>query len=170
MAIQRSTPATFSLGTSGGTSGLYGLASSATAGAQSAVVTSGTSNNVTGISVGLDIVLPSIASPTASTKVDVYVWGTNDDSGYPGGSTGNEVITGSAGTITVSATATLVLRWIGSITQTLTTTAQTVRADYDITASLGFIPRRWGLVFLNNTGATLSTTGHAAEYTETYYN
>ena len=170
MAIQRSTPATFSLGTSGGTSGLYGLASSATAGSQSAEVTSGTSSNITNITVGLDIVLPSIASPTGSTKVDVYVWGTNDSSGYPGGSTGNEVITGSAGTITVSATALLALKFLGVVTATLTTTVQTARLDADIVASLGYVPRRWGLVFVNNTGATLATTGHVAEYTEIYYN
>lgn len=170
MAIQRSSPVTFSLGTSGGTSGLYGLASSATAGSQSAAVSSGTSSNVTDITANLDLVLPSIASPSGSTKIDIYVWGTNDDTGYPGGSTANEVITGSAGGITISAIGTVALKFWGVATVTQTTTVQTVRVDGSIVAALGFVPRRWGMVFINNTGATLSTTGHVAEFVETYYN
>lgn len=170
MAIQRSTPVPFSLGTSGGTSGLYGLPSSATAGSQSASVSSGTSSNVTDITVNLDLVLPSIASPTGSTKIDIYVWGTNDDTGYPGGSVTNEVITGSAGTITISAISTVSLKFWNVATVTLTSTAQTVRIDGSVVRSLGFVPRRWGMVFINNTGATLATTGHVAEWVETYYN
>lgn len=164
MAIQRTTPATFSVAS------LNSLATSATVGAQSAAVASGTGNNVTDITVGLDIVLPSIASPSGSTKVDIYVWGTNDDSGYPGGSVTNEVITGSAESITISAIGNNALTFLGTATQTLTTTVQTVRFDRSIVASLGYVPRRWGLVFINNTGATLAASGHVGEYTETFYN
>ena len=47
---------------------------------------------------------------SASTRVDVYVWGTNDDAGYPGGSTA-EVITGTAGSITLSANGNAALRF-----------------------------------------------------------
>ena len=169
MAIQRTTPVAFLVGTSGGTSGLYGLASSATVGSQSNQVSSGTSANITGITAQLDIALPSIASPTASTKVDVYVWGTNDDAGFPGGSATTEVITGAFGALTISAIAVNAVKWVASAVVTLTSTVQTLRLDVDVAGALGFIPRRWGLVFINNTGATLATTGHVAEYTETYY-
>ena len=146
------------------------LATSATVGAQSSVVTSGTSSNVTDITANIDIALPSIVTPTGSTKVDIYVWGTNDDTGYPGGSTGNEVITGTAGAITISAIATLALRFFGVATVTQTSTLQTVRVDGSVVGALGFVPRRWGLVFINNTGATLPASGAVAEFVEIYYN
>jgi hypothetical protein len=149
---------------------LYGLASSATAGSQSAEITPSTTANITDVTANFDIALPSIATPTAATKVDIYVWGTNDSAGYPGGSTGNEVISGSPGAITLSAIATLALKWFASVTVTQTSTAQTARVDGSIVGALGFVPRRCGFVFVNNTGATLPTTGHAAEYVETYYN
>ncbi len=165
MAIQRSSPAVVNLGTA-----LNSLASSATVGAQSGVVTSSTTANVTDITANIDIALPSIATPTGSTKVDVYCWGTNDDAGYPGGSVTNEVITGSPGALTISSIATNAIRWIGCVTVTLTSTVQTVRMDASVVASLGYVPRRWGLVFINNTGAALGASGHAAEYVETYYN
>ena len=169
MAINRTTPTAFLVGTSGGTSGLYGLTSSATVGSQSNQVTTSITGNITDITCNLDIVLPSIASPTASTKVDVYVWGTNDDTGFPGGSATNEVITGAFGGCTISATAMLVLKYFGSAVDLLTTTVNTVRIEGSIVSALGFIPRRWGLVFINNTGATLATSGHVAEYVEVYY-
>lgn len=165
MSIQRSNPASVNIGTA-----LNSLASSATAGAQSAVVNSTTTANVTDITANVDISLPSIATPTGATKVDIYCWGTNDDTGYPGGSTGNEVITGSPGAITLSAIATNALRYLGSIVVTLTSTVQVVRMDASVVAALGFVPRRWGLVFVNNTGAALGASGHVAECVETYYN
>lgn len=169
MAIQRTTPATISLGTSGSTSGLYGLVSHATNGSQSNVVSSGTSNNITGITCNLDISLPSVTTATASTKVDIYVWGSNDDAGYPGNSTGTEVITGSAGLITLSGVANNSLKFAGVATCPANTTAAVVRLDFPVHVSLGFIPRRWGLVFINNTGVTLPNTGHVAEYVEEFY-
>ena len=165
MSIQRSTPAAINIGTA-----LNSLATSATAGVQSGVVTSSTTANVTDITANIDVVLPSITTPTGSTKVDVYCWGTNDDAGYPGGSAGTEVITGSPGAITLSAIANNALKYLGTIVVTLTSTVQTVRLDASIVATLGFIPRRWGLAFVNNTGAALGASGHAAEYVEIYYN
>ena len=169
MALLKSTPVAFLLGTSGSTSGLYGLATSATVGSQSNQVTTGTSSNITDITVNLDIALPSVTTGSASTKVDIYVWGTNDDSGFPGGTVTNEIITGAFGACTISTIGTNALKWLGSVVQNLNTTAQTVRFDASIVTSLGYVPRRWGLVFINNTGVALPTTGHVAEYVEVYY-
>lgn len=168
MAAKKSTPVAFLPGTSGGTSGLFGLTSSATVGSQTNQVTTGTSSNITEITVNLDVALPSV-TPTASTKVDVYVWGTNDDSGFPGGSASIEVITGAFGALTISAISLIALKWLGTLTCVLTTTVQTQRLDASIVAALGYVPRRWGLVFINNTGATLATSGHVCEYVEHYY-
>ena len=163
MPIQRTAPAAFSVAS------LNSLATSATVGAQSAQVVSGLTSNVIDITVGVDIALPAVTG-TASTRVDVYVWGTNDDAGFPGGSVTNEVITGNAGAITISSIGTNSLDFLGTVTQNLSATPQTVRLERSVVATLGFVPRRWGLAFINNTGAMLPASGHTAEYTETSYN
>lgn len=161
MAIQRSNPEAINIGTA-----VDSLASSATAGAQSAEVTSSTTSNITDIVANWTLVIGTItASPT--TRVDVYVWGTNDDTGYPGGSATAEVITGSAGSITLSTNGNAALRFLRS---TLAhTTGLTIKTEASIVNVLGYVPRRWGLVFINQTGAALASSGHSAEYVETYY-
>lgn len=161
MAIQRSTPAAITIGTS-----LNSLGSSATAAAQSAEVTSSTAVNLTDIVANWTIVIGTITA-SASTRIDVFAWGTNDDSGYPGATATAEVITGSAGTITLSANGNAVLRFLRS---TLAhTTGLTIKNEASIVNALGFVPRRWGLVFVNQTGASLASSGHSAEFVETSY-
>lgn len=161
MAIQRSTPAAITLSTA-----LNSLGSSATAAAQSSEVTSSSTANITDIVANWTLVIGSITA-SSSTRVDVYVWGTNDDSGYPGATATAEVITGTAGSITLSANGNAALRFLRS---TLAhTTGLTIKNEASIVNALGFVPRRWGLVFVNQTGAALASSGHSAEYVETYY-
>lgn len=161
MAIQRSTPAAMTLSTA-----LNSLASSATAGAQSSEVTSSTTANIVDIVANWTIAVGTITA-SASTRVDVYVWGTNDDAGYPGGSATAEVITGTAGSITLSANGNAALRFLRS--SLAHTTGINIKNEASIVNALGFVPRRWGLVFINQTGAALAASGHSAEYVETYY-
>ena len=162
MAIARSATGTIGIGTA-----LNSLANSATAAAASDTVTSGTSANNTALTARWNIAIGAI-TPSASTTVNVYVWGTNHDTtrpGYQAGST--EVIPASAGTITLSALGTSTLKFLRS---TLCHTAsQTINDEADVVASLGFFPKRWGLVFVNQTGAALAASGHSASYEETYY-
>lgn len=161
MAIQRTTPAAIGIGTA-----LNSLGSSATAGAQTDVVTSGTTNNVVGINAVWAVQVGAITAGQ-STRVDVYVWGTQDDAGYPGGSVTNEIITGAAGAITLSALGRVACKWLK---QSLAhTTGMLIRDEAEIVSALGFVPRRWGLVFINQTGAALAASGHSAEFVETYY-
>ena len=162
MAIQRSTPTAINtyLNTSG-------LTSSTTAFQQTDVVNSGTSSNVTDIVANWTILAPA-HTPSASTVINVFCWGSNDDSGYPGGSATAEVITGTAGTFTASANGSSVLRFLKSTL--LHTASITYRDEASVVSALGFVPRRWGLVFQNQCGTTLGTSGHAAENVETYYN
>lgn len=162
MAIQRSTPTSISLGTA-----LNSLASSTTAFAQSNEVTSGTSNNVIDIVANWTIVVGTITA-SSTTVVNVFCWGTNDDTGYPGASGTAEVITGTSGALTISSNGYSVLR---PLKYTLAhTTGLTMKDEASIVQALGFVPRRWGLVFQNQTGAALASSGHSAEYVETYYN
>lgn len=163
MAIQRSNTNAIGIGTA-----LNSLASSATACAASDTVTSSTTSNLTGITARWFVAIGTI-TPTTSTVVNVFVWGTNDDTtrpGYQGGST--EVIPSAAGAITLSANGSSSLRFLKS---TLAHTAsQTLSDEADVVSALGFIPRRWGLVFMNQTGAAFAASGHSAESEETYYN
>lgn len=162
MPIQRSATGSIGVGTA-----LNSLASSATAAAATDTVTSGTSSNVTNITARWNIAIGAI-TPSSSTIVNVFVWGTNDDTtrpGYQGGST--EVIPSAAGAITLSATGFSALRFLKS---TLAHTAsQTVTDEADIVSALGYIPRRWGLVIMNQTGAAFASSGHSAEWEEVYY-
>lgn len=160
MPIQRTTPATITIGTA-----LNSLASGSRA--QTNEVTSSTSSNVTDIVASWAILIGTITA-SSSTRVDVYVWGTTDDSGYPGGSATNEVITGTAGSITLSANGSAALRLLKSTAAH--TTNITMRDEASVVAALGFVPRRWGLVFDNQTGAALGSSGHTVEWVETFYN
>lgn len=163
MAIQRSTPAPISVGT-----GLNTMGASTTAGIQTGEIVSGTSSNITDITARWVLVAGSTVSASTSTRVDVYVWGTNDDSGYPGGNSTNEIITGTAGTITLSANGNSALRFLRS-TLFHTNGTVTYRDEASVVAALGYVPRRWGLVFINQSGASLGGSGHSAEYEEIYY-
>lgn len=159
MAIQRSNPAPVTISTA-----LNGLASGSSA--QTSEVPSSTTANITDITANWSILVGAITA-SATTRIDVYVWGTNDDSGYPGGSATNEVISGTAGPITLSANGVAALRFLKSTAAH--TASITLRDEASIVAALGFVPRRWGLVFTNQTGAALGST-HSVEYVETYYN
>lgn len=163
MAKQHSTTSSVGIGTA-----LNSLATSATAGAATDTVTSSTTTNVVGITARWQIAIGSI-TPSSTTVVTVFVWGTNDDTtrpGYQAGST--EVIPASAGAITLASTGQSALRLLKV---TLAHTAsQTVIDEADIVQALGFIPKRWGLVILNQTGAAFAGSGHAVEAEETFYN
>ena len=162
MAIQRSDSANIDLGTA-----LNSMASSTTACAASDTVTSSTTSNLVGISARWFVGIGAI-TPTSSTVFNVFVWGTNDNTtrpGYQGGST--EVIPAAAGAITLSANGVSAIRFLKS--SLVHTASQTLSDEADVVAALGFIPKRWGLVFQNQTGAALAASGHTAEYEETYY-
>lgn len=162
MAIQRSTPVAVATNLN-----TTALTSSTTAWAQTDQVNSSTSSNVTDIVAAWTIAVPAITA-SATTLFNVYVWGTNEATGFPGGSATTEVITGTAGTFTASTLGTAAVRWLKS---TLCHTASiTMRDEASVVSALGFVPRRWGLIFQNQTGVTFATAGHSLEYIETYYN
>jgi predicted metal-binding membrane protein len=162
MAYNKTNPAALTL-----PAGMTSLANSATAAMQTDAVTTSLTSNITSITAKWVIAVGAI-TPSASTLVNVYVWGTDDDNSRPGYQAGaNEVIAATAGAITLSGFGTSALKFLKS---TLCHTAsQSVSDEADIVAVLGYIPRKWGLVFVNQTGAPLGT-GHSGEYIENYYN
>jgi hypothetical protein len=133
---------------------------------QTTEVTPSWNNNVSELMASWAIPIGTI-TPSPSTVVNVYVWGTVDDSGYPGSNTGSDIITGAAGTFAKSAHGT-VLTFLKSCVAH--TTGMILRDEAEISGVLGFKPRRFGLVFTNVTGANLAASGHSAEWVFNYYN
>jgi hypothetical protein len=150
---------------------LASLATSVTVGVQTGERVVDTGRNLDDITANWEITSAAFIG-SASTKVDVYVWGTADNAGYPGMSTGTiEIITGVAGPVTISALGLIGLKFLES-TPFLQTTAiaGVAKGEASIVERLGFKPRRFGLVFINNTGAALAASGHSIECVEHYYN
>lgn len=168
MALQFNASQPLGIGTSGGTSGVFGLASSTTSFAQSDVVTTSTTANITDIQVQVDILCPA-HTPSASTTINFYAFALEDATTYPGGSATNEVLGASAGLVTISANGNN-LKFLGSMichTASITMKSQPM----SIVSALGIVPRKWGICIQNQTGVALPTTaGATASYTEVYYN
>lgn len=167
MALQFNASQPLAIGTSGGTSAVFGLASSTTSFAQSDVVTTSTTANITDIQVQVDILMPA-HTPSTSTTINFFAFATEDSTTYPGGSATNEVLGATAGLVTISANGNN-LKFLGSMiahTASITMKSQPM----SVVSALGVVPRKWGIVVQNQCGTTLPTTGHTASYTEVYYN
>lgn len=167
MALQFNASQNLGIGTSGGTSGVFGLLSSTTSFAQSDVVTTSTTANITDIQVQVDITCPA-HTPSTSTTINFYAFALEDSTTYPGGTVTNEILGASAGLVTLNANGNN-LKFLGSM---ICHTASSVMKSQpmSIVSALGVIPRKWGICVQNQIGTTLPTTGHTASYTEVYYN
>ena len=135
---------------------------------QTDVITTGTSNNTTDSLVHVEIGVGAI-TPSASTTVSIYAFGSEDGTSYPGGASSTEVLGGGNGAVTLSANGNN-LKFLGVI-QAHTASIVIKSEPMSIAAAFGGImPRKYGLVIQNNTGANLAGSGHAAKYSEIYYN
>lgn len=160
MAIGRTAPSSVGIGTV-----LNNLASGSAI--QTDQVTSGTTQNIVDITARWTIDCSTFTA-NISTRIEVFVWGTNHATEYPGNDSGtNEVITGTAGSITIASTGLTSLRFLKL--SSAVNSGATIRDEESIVKILGFIPRRWGLVIQNVTGAALAASGHAVDYVEVYY-
>lgn len=170
MALNYGSATSFAI-SNGTDTGIANLASSTTAYAQSAVVSTSTTNNVVDAMVRVKVKVGNITTPSASTNLYIYAYGLIDDSTYPGGSSTNEVITGAAADITMSATSNNV-RYLGSI-NCHTANITYITNPMSIAGAFGGVmPKKWGILIQNQTGVATSSTeaDHSAHYTEIYYN
>lgn len=147
------------------------LANSTTALASSAAATTTTSNNIVDAMVQVKV-NAGANTPSASTIVSVFAYGSLDGttgsySGAVGGA--NELIDGSDKAITVNAYGHN-LRFLGTI---LIHTASVVYQSEPMSIAAAFggiMPRKWGVVLMNQSGVALAASGHDVRYSEIYYN
>jgi hypothetical protein len=140
----------------------------ATAAASSAAATTSTTANVTDAMARVQVVTPAF-TPTASTTVDVYVYGSEDGTQWPGAAATSEVLAGTDVAVSLSSLSNN-LRFLGTIQchtsgGTFTTEPMSIAAAFG-----GFLPRKWAILIQNNLPAGVSLTSGSVKYSEIYYN
>jgi len=139
------------------------LASLASASARQSAVVDNASNLFLDVMVNLSVKLAS-GSPGGERTVYVYVYGSEDGTSYTDNATGSDAA------ITMRSPTNL--RPLGII-NTPDSGALTYKSGpMSVAAAFGgVIPRKWGIVVVNNTGLALSATegDHAKTYTGVYY-
>lgn len=146
------------------------LGNSATAVASSAAVTVGTSTNVTDHQIQLKIVGPTTMTASATTVVNIFIYGSNDGTGWTSGSTTNELIDGTDKAITLSSNGNNGI-YAGQILLHTTSSGSSVTyysKVISVAALFGTLPEKYVVVIQNQSSATLST-GHAITVIETSY-
>lgn len=139
------------------------LASLASASARQSAVVDNASNLFLDVMVNLSVKLAS-GSPGGERTVYVYVYGSEDGTNYTDNATGSDAA------ITMRSPTNL--RPLGII-NTPDSGALTYKSGpMSVAAAFGgVIPRKWGIVVVNNTGLALSATegDHTKTYTGVYY-
>ena len=148
---------------------LASINTTATAAASTAAATTSTTANVTDIMVRVKIVCPTF-TPTSSTGIEIYAYGSEDGTNYPGAGATNEVLTGADAAVTLSTNSNN-LRFLGFLS-CHTTGATMTSQPMSLVAAFGIIPRKWAIVIRNALPATnsLAASGHSVNYTEIFYN
>lgn len=139
---------------------LNSLASSATAGRESTVI-SNTTNLFRDALVSVLIKMPSTGTPADSKAVYVYAYGTAD-----GGSNYTDGVTGSDAAFTHPDPPNLKL--IGIISCPANTNTYKGGPFSVAQAFGGVLPASWGIVVRNHTGLTLDSSGCSAHYQGVY--
>ena len=99
----------------------------------------------------------SVGSVSGSPLVHIYAYGSEDGSVYP------DTVTGSDAAVTIEDPT--VLRW--AIAIPTPTSSKAYESDVISIARLygGVLPRKWGIVVVNMTGAALAGSGNSASFT-----
>lgn len=141
----------------------------ATAAAESAAYTTDTTKNTIDALVRLTIVTPAF-TPVAGSIINIYAYGSEDGTNYPGSLVTNEVIDGTDKVLTLSTLGNN-LQWVGFI-QCHTSGGTFTSKPLSIASAFGgVLPRKWGIVIINMLPASISlaASGHAISVTEMSY-
>ena len=153
-----------------------GLANSTTTLASTAAATTSTDANIVDAIVQVKIVGPVTMTASAITNILVFVYASLDGvSGwYSGVSSGssNETFDGTDKTVVISTNGNN-LKFAGNISLHTTSSGSSITyqsTPFSISNIFGGImPKKWGIVIMNNSSKTLPSSGHDVRYTEVYY-
>lgn len=106
------------------------------------------------------VVSVSVGTVVAPAAINVYVYGSEDGATYPNG------VTGSDGAITLDNPTNLSI--IGIVPVPTSTKGYTSNPISVAKAFGGVMPRKWGIVVLNNSGAALAASGNSASFSGVY--
>lgn len=131
--------------------------------ASSAAVTTNTTNNTVDAMVTVECGVGTVAAPN---QILIYAYGSEDGVDYAGNSATSDDVNGTDKAITLNANGTN-MRFLGSI-RTLASGVTARSQPFSVAAAFGgVLPRKWGIVAHNQSGAAL--TACSASYTEIYY-
>ena len=130
----------------------------------SSAVTTTSANSITQIMLTVSV-LTTTTAPTANKQVIVYGYYSEDGTTYTGGST-TEIV-GTDAAITMGSPTNLKL--IGVISKNTGATAATLKGVFELTSVFGCVPRKWGIVLLNDDGAAALGATVSVSSTEISY-
>ena len=131
----------------------------------SAPVTTSLTSNIDQIMLTVNV-LTTTTALSSPYQVVVYGYFSEDGTNYNGGSATNDVV-GADASCTVGSPTNLI--FLGTIQLNTSGSAVTERGVFEVTSKFGCIPRKWGIVLLNQCGTALGATV-TATYTEVSYN
>ena len=130
----------------------------------SAAITTSTTNNIVDALVRVQATVGTVASPN---QIVVYVYGSEDGTNYAGNSGTSDDVDGTAKALTALQSPTN-MRLLGVIS-TMVSSATVKSQPMSVAAAFGGVmPRKWGIVVQNTTGAAF--TAASGSYSEVYYN
>ena len=162
---------TYTTGTSPAITSFASLASintTATAAASSAAYTTDTTKATVDAQVQLTIATPAF-TPSATTQINVYAYGSSDGTIYPGAGATTEVVDGTDKALTLSTLGNNLV-FLGII-MCHTSGATMDSEPFSIRSAFGYLPKKWGIVITNGlpAGASLAASGHAIRVVEISY-
>lgn len=134
----------------------------------SAAVTTGTTNSTDDVMVSVNV-LTTTTTTTGNRQAVVYVYGSEDGTNYGGDSATVDNVDGTDKALTAIG-APSVLRFAQAIPLLNSANAITVRGQpFSLRSAFGgVLPRKWGIVIVNDSGTAFGATV-GASYTEIYY-
>lgn len=133
----------------------------------SASVTVGNTNSVSSIMLTVNV-LTSATAPTNNMRLLVYGYFSEDGINFGGNSSLFDNVDGTDKALTAIGSPSN-LKYIGVIYKNQGANAVTLRGTFEVTQAFSCVPRKWGIVLLNDDGAAALGTTVTATYTEEYY-
>lgn len=131
----------------------------------SAAVTTNATVNTAQIMLTVSVLTGAIA-PAGNKQVVVYGYMSEDGTNYSSNSVTSDNVDGTDKALTAVGSPSN-LKFIGVVSLPATAAA-TAKATFEVTATFGCIPRKWGIVLVNDCGQTLGAT-IGATYSEVSY-